>query len=82
MLIEKNRYPFIIMNMDRRDTNGTHWRSFLNLHPRKFFFSSDSFGFEGFKEFIIDNDRKTLNKILFGIEKLKKNNITRSRWLP
>ena len=31
--------------------------------------------FEGFKEFIINNDRKTLNKILFGIEKfLKKDN--------
>ena len=32
----------------------------------------DSFGFEGFSKFIIDNDIKTLNKILFGIQKLKK----------
>ena len=40
---------------------------------KKIFF--DSFGFEGFKESIIDDDRKTLNKILFGIEKfLKKDN--------
>ena len=37
---------------------------------RNFLF--DSFGFEGFKDFIIDSDRNILNKILFGIEKLKK----------
>ena len=82
MMIEKNRYPFIIMNTDRSDKKGTHWWSFLDLHPRKEIFLFDSFGFEGFKEFIIDDDRKTLNKILFGIEKLKKKKITRSRWLP
>ena len=81
MMIEKNCYPFIIMNTDRSNKNGTHWWSFLDLHPRKEIFLFDSFGFEGFKEFIIDDDRKTLNKILLGIEKLKKR-ITRSRWSP
>ena len=69
MMIEKNRYPFIIMNTDRSDKNTTHWWSFLDLHPRKEIFLFDSFGFEGFKEFIINDDRKTLNKILFGMEK-------------
>ena len=69
MMIEKNRYPFIIMNTDRSDKNGAHWWSFLNLHKKKEIFLFDSFGFEGFKEFIIDNDRNILNKILFGIEK-------------
>ena len=72
MMIEKNRYPFIIMNTDRSDKNSTHWWSFLDLHERKEIFLFDSFGFEGFKEFIIDNDRNILNKILFGMEKLKK----------
>ena len=72
MMIEKNRYPFIIMNTDRSDKNGTHWWNYLDLHEKKIFFLFDSFGFEGFKEFIIDNDRNILNKILFGIEKLKK----------
>ena len=70
------------MNTDRSDKKGTHWWSFLNLHPRKEIFLFDSFGFEGFKEFIINNDRKALNKILFGIKKLKKKKITRSRWSP
>ena len=69
MMIEKNRYPFIIMNTDRSDKNRTHWWSFLNLYERKETFLFDSFGFEGFKEFIIDNDKNILNKILCGIEK-------------
>ena len=72
MMIEKNRYPFIIMNTDRSDKKGTHWWSFLDLHERKEIFLFDSFGFEGFKEFVIDNDRNILNKILFGIEKFQK----------
>ena len=49
-----------------------NFTSFLNVHQRKNFFIFDSFWFEGFKEFIIDDDIKTLNKILCGIEKLKK----------
>ena len=78
MMIEKNRYPLIIMNMDQSDKNGMHWRSFLDLHLTKEIFLFDRSGLEGFKEFIINNDRKTLNKILFGIQKLKKK-IARSR---
>ena len=66
------KYPFIIMNTDRSDKAGTHWWSFLDLHPKKEIFLFDSFGFEGFSKFIIDNDIKTLNKILFGIKKFKK----------
>ena len=38
MMIEKNRYPFIIMNTDRSNKNGTHWWSFLDLHKKKKFF--------------------------------------------
>ena len=66
------KYPFIIMNTDRSDKAGTHWWSFLDLHPKKEIFLFDSFGFEGFSKFIIDNDIKTLNKILFGIKKFKR----------
>ena len=67
------KYPFIIMNTDRSDKAGTHWWSFLDLHPKKEIFLFDSYGFVGFQKFIIDNDRNTLNKILFGIEKFKRN---------
>ena len=68
----KVKYPFIIMNTDRSDRAGTHWWSFLDLHPKKEIFLFDSFGFEGFKKFIIDNDRKVLNKVLFGLNKFQK----------
>ena len=73
------RYPFIVMNTDRNDKNGTHWWSSLDLHPKKEIFLFDSFGFEGFKEFVLQNDQKVLNKLLCGIEKFNKrdNKITR-----
>ena len=44
----------------------------MDLHPRKEIFLFDSFGFTGFQKFVIDNDIKILNKILFGIEKFEK----------
>ena len=66
------KYPFIIMNMDRSDKSGTHWWSCLDLHEKKEIFLFDSFGFTGFKKFVIDNDENILNKILFGLQKLQK----------
>ena len=68
----KVKYPFIIMNTDRSDRAGTHWWSFLDLHKKKEIFLFDSFRFEGFKKFIIDNDRKVLKKVLFGLNKFQK----------
>ena len=68
----KVKYPFIIMNTDRSDRAGTHWWSFLDLHQKKEIFLFDSFGFEGFKKFISDNDRKLLNKVLFNLDKFQK----------
>ena len=79
MMIEsKSNYPFIIMNTDRSDKKGTHCCSFLDLHTNKELFLFDSFGFEGFEEFILDNDKNILNKILYGTEKFDKkdNNVT------
>ena len=70
---QSTRYPFIIMNTDRRDRKGTHWWSFLDLHPKIQIFLSNSFRFDGFKEFLLQDDKKTLNKILYGIEKFQKN---------
>ena len=63
------RYPFIIMNTYCSDKKGTHWWSFPDLHPKKEILLFDGFGFEGFKEFLLQDDRKTLNKILYGIKK-------------
>ena len=68
----KVKYPFIIMNTDRSDRSGTHWWSFLDLHQEKEIFLFDSFGFEGFKKFIIDDDKKLIKKILFNLQNFKK----------
>ena len=72
MMHLKDKYPFVIMNADHSDRNGTHWWSFLDLHKRKEIFLFDSFSFEGFKKFVIDNDKNVLNKMLFGIKKFQK----------
>ena len=72
MTEKKERYHFIIMITDYSNKSSTHWWSFSDLNPEKEIFFFDSFRFEGFKQFIIQNDRKLLNKILFGIEKFKK----------
>ena len=51
---------------------GIHWWSFFDLHPKNKFILFHSFGFEDFKEFILKDDQKVLNKILYGIEKFTK----------
>lgn len=66
MLIHSGaEYTFIIMNTDRADKKGTHWWSFLDLHPKKEIFLFDSFEISEFKEFIVQDNKKILNKILF-----------------
>ena len=60
------------MNTDRRDKRGTHWWSFLNLHPKKEIFSFDSFGFKSLREFIIQDDKNSMNRIFCDIEKFNK----------
>ena len=64
-------YPFIIMNTDRNNKNRKQWWSFLDLHSKKEIFLFDSFGFDGFKEFFLQDDKKTLNKILYRIKKFE-----------
>ena len=67
---------FIIMNPDRSDKKGTY--CFLDLHTKKEVFLFNSFGFQGFKEFILQDDQKILNKVLYGIKKVneKDNKVT------
>ena len=73
MINEKGaRYPFIIMNTDCSNKKGMHWWSFLDLHPKKEIFLFDSVGFDGFKDFLLQDNKKILNKILYGIKILEK----------
>ena len=67
MMNEKStRYPFIIMNTDRSDKKGTH------LHPTKEIFLFDSFGFDSIEGFLLQDDKKTVNKIMYLIKKFEK----------
>ena len=70
---KKAPYPFMIMNTDRAGTKGTHWWSFLEISSKEQIFLFDSYGFVGLKEFIIDNDRKLIDKFFYGLEKMNKN---------
>ena len=65
------KYPFLILNTDRSDKKGTHWCSIFNIQPKNEFFLFDSFGIEGLKNFIIQDDRKIIDKIMTGIENIE-----------
>ena len=56
------------MNTDRSNKKDTHWWSFLDLYPEKENFLFDSFGFEVFKEFLLQDNSKTLNRISYAIK--------------
>ena len=65
-------YPFMIMNTDRAGKQDTPWWSFLEISSKEQIFLFDSYGFVGLKEFIIDNDRKLIDKFFHGLTKMKK----------
>ena len=69
---KKGKYPFIIPNTDDSSEKGTHWWSILNIEPKNELFFFDSFGLEGLKHFIIQDDKRTIDKILVGIDKMDK----------
>ena len=63
------KYPFAIFNTDKENEPGVHWWSFMDIHPKNNLFLFDSFGAEGFKLFITDNDQKIINKLLYNFKK-------------
>ena len=72
MKIKKGKYPFIIANRDSSDKDGVHWWSILDIGPRNDIFFFDSFGLDGLKHFIIQDDKKIVDKILIRIEQMNK----------
>ena len=69
---KKGKYPFIIANTDVSDKTGTHWWSILDIEPRNDILLFDLFGLDGLKNFIIQDDKKTIHKILIRIEQMNK----------
>ena len=69
---KKGKYPFIITNTDTNNKKGTHCWSILNIELKNELFFFDSFGLDGLKHFIIQDDRKIIDKTLIGIEQMNK----------
>ena len=55
------KYPFAIFNTDKEKEPRIHWWSFIDIKPKNSLFLFDSFGLEGFKLFIVDNDQQVIN---------------------
>ena len=70
MIEDSGKFPFIIANTDASNKPDVHWWSILDIEPRTDIFFFDSYGIEGLKHFIIQDDRQILDKILIGIEKM------------
>ena len=67
---KKGKYPFVIANTDSSEKGGTHWWIILNIEPKTDIFFFDSFGMDGLKHFIVQDDKKKIEKILFGTKKM------------
>ena len=72
MISEKNgKYPFVIAKLSalKRGGRGMQWWSILDTEPKKGIFFFVSFGLDGLKHFITQDDRNVMEKI-FGTEKM------------
>ena len=62
MINDSGKYPFIIGNTDDSKKDGTHWSSILDIEPKTDISFFDSYGLGGLKHFIIQGDRKIIDK--------------------
>ena len=68
---KNSKYRFAIFNTDKENEPGVHWWSFMDIHPKNNLFLFDSFGIEGFKLFIVDNDQDIINELLYNYQKFE-----------
>ena len=71
---KKGKYSFLIANTGDSDKEGTQWWSLLNIEPKTDIFFFDTFGVDELKSFIVQDDNKVIEKILFGTEKITRTN--------
>ena len=58
---KKGKYSFITAITDANNKKGTHWWSILNIEPKNELFFFNSYGLDGPKHFIIQDDRKIID---------------------
>ena len=70
-ILKKNeeKYPFIIMNTARVNSNGIHWWSIVNIEPKKHIFLFDSYGFKGFTVSLMRDNKHVIDKVLYNLKK-------------
>ena len=66
----KGKYLFMIANTDSSDKGETYWQNISEIYPKTDLSFFDSFGVDGLKSFIIEDDKKVIKKLLFGTEKM------------
>ena len=73
MISQKNeKYPFVVANTDSSSKCGRHWWNVLDIEPKTDIFIFDSFGVDDLKNFIIQDDKKVIEKILFKTDQMKR----------
>ena len=70
MINNSGKHPFIIANTDDSQKDGIPWWSILDFEPKTDIFFFDSYRLHGLKDFIIQDDKKIIDKILIGIDKM------------
>ena len=70
MTNDSGKFPFLIANTDDGSKSGIHWWSILDIEPRTDIFFFHSYGIKGLRHFIIEDDKKIVDKILVGIDKM------------
>ena len=70
MINNSGKYPFIIAYTDDSQKDGTHWWIILDIEPKTDIFFFDSYGLDGLKHFITQDDKAIIDKILVGIDKM------------
>ena len=67
------KYPFAIFDTGKHNKAGMHWWSFMDIHPKKNLLLFDSLGLISFKNFIVDNDEKIIDELLYNFKKMQRN---------
>ena len=63
------KYLFVIFNTDKENKPDVHWWSFMDIHPKNKLFLFDSFGLEGFRLSIVNNDQQIINQLFYNFNK-------------
>ena len=71
-LKKKGKYPFLIANTDSFSKGGRYWWGILNVESKTGIFFFDSFGADGLKAIINQDDKKVIEKNLFGTQQMRR----------